>query len=77
MNIEARAGLITMATNRLDVSVTIRVSGRYRINSPMIPGQNSMGEKAARVVRVEPIIGYATSEVACIAASKRGAPCSM
>jgi len=43
----------------------------------MIPGQNSIGENAARVVMVEPITGYATSEVAFIAASTRLAPCSI
>ncbi len=57
MKIAARAGFITMATNRLEDSVTIRVIGKYFINSPMIPGQKIIGKKAARVVIVEPITG--------------------
>ena len=57
MKIAARAGLITMATKRLEDKVTIRVIGKYFINSPIIPGQNIIGKKAARVVIVEPITG--------------------
>ena len=41
------------------------------MNSPMMPGQNSIGEKAAKVVAVEAMTGYATSEVAFITASIR------
>jgi len=39
MKIEAMAGLMTRATKRLAVRVTIRVIGRKRMNSPMMPGQ--------------------------------------
>ena len=39
MRIEAMAGLMTRATKRLEVRVTIGVIGRKRMNSPMIPGQ--------------------------------------
>ena len=47
------------------------------MNSPITPGQKSMGANAARVVRVEPITGQATSPVARMAALTRPAPCSM
>ena len=66
-----------MATKRDEDRVTIRVMGRYFMNSPMIPGQKTMGKKAASVVRVEPITGQATSPVAFMAASTRGMPCCM
>jgi len=64
-----------MATKRLEKRVTIRVMGKYFMNSPMIPGQKSMGKKAARVVIVDPITGQATSPVARIAADTVGTPC--
>ena len=57
MNIEQRAGFMTIATNRLELRVTMRVSGRYPMNSPMMPGQKSIGENAASVVIVEQITG--------------------
>ena len=47
------------------------------MNSPIIPGQNIIGEKAASVVAVEPITGQATSPVALIAAWSRETPCSI
>ena len=77
INSDTMAGLITMATNRLEARVMIRVNGMYPMNSPMIPGQKSIGEKAAKVVKVDPMTGYATSEVAFMAASTREAPCSI
>ena len=70
-----RAGLITKATNREEVSVMIRVMGRYFMNSPMIPGQAIIGKKAASVVTVDPITGHATSDAAFMAASTFGTPC--
>ncbi len=38
-------------------SVAIRVIGRYFMNSPTMPGQNSSGEKAATRVAVAAITG--------------------
>ena len=40
-------------------SVAIRVIGRNFMNSPTMPGQNSSGRKAARVVAVAAMIGQA------------------
>ena len=70
-----RAGFIIIATNRDEQRVTMRVMGRYFMNSPIIPGQKIIGKKAASVVRVEPITGQATSLVAFMAASTLGTPC--
>ena len=42
-----------------EVSTHIRVIGKYFINSPARPGQNTRGANAARVVRVDAIIGNA------------------
>ena len=39
--------------------VAISVIGRYFMNSPTTPGQNSSGMNAARVVAVEAMIGHA------------------
>ena len=41
------------------VSTMINVMGRYLMKSPMIPGQNSSGAKAASVVSVEVMTGQA------------------
>ena len=55
----------------------IRVSGRYFMNSPMMPGQNAIGAKAASVVAVAAMTGIATSAVPSLAAFFRSWPCSM
>ena len=47
----------------------IRVSGRYFMNSPTMPGQNASGTNAARVVAVEAMMGVETSPVANRAAA--------
>ena len=44
------------------------------MNSPEMPGQNSRGANAARVVSVAAITGPATSPVAFFAASLRSHP---
>jgi hypothetical protein len=41
------------------VSVATSVIGRNFMNSPTMPGQNSNGRKAAKVVAVEAMIGQA------------------
>src|SRR3546814_16526206 len=51
---------ISAMTNE-EVSVAIRVSGRYFMNSPTTPGQNISGRKAASVVAVEAMTGQAMS----------------
>ncbi len=77
MKSEQIVGLTTSATNSDALSVMIRVSGRYFMNSPMMPGQNAIGAKAARVVAVAAITGLATSAVPYFAADGRSWPCSM
>ncbi len=67
----AIVGRITSATNSDELSVMIRVNGRYFMNSPMIPGQNVMGKNAASVVAVDAMMGTATSPVAYFAARTR------
>ena len=67
---------MTRATKRELERVTIRVMGRYFMNSPTIPVQNRRGLKAARVVKVEAMTGRATSPVALRAASDRSQPSS-
>ena len=47
------------------------------MNSPMIPGQKSIGKKAATVVSVEVVTGQATSAVPSIAAATRALPICM
>ena len=66
---EHNVGTTTSPTKSDEVKVMIRVSGRYFMNSPTIPGQNVNGRKAAKVVAVEAIIGMATSPVPSLAAS--------
>ena len=43
----------------------LKVKGKYFINSPIIPGQNIKGAKAASVVAVEAMIGQAMRFAAC------------
>ena len=74
MNTEQIAGLITMATNSEADSTTISVRGRKLMNCPMMPGQNSRGQKATSVVSVDVITGQATSLAPRRAASVRGSP---
>ncbi len=69
MNREVKTGLITRATKREEAKTMIRVIGMYFINSPIIPGQKARGIKAARVVRVDAMIGNATSPAPYLAAS--------
>ena len=51
------AGAKKSAKERLAARVAIRVSGRYFMNSPTMPGQNNSGENAAMRVTVAPITG--------------------
>jgi len=69
---EQITGLMISATNSELLSVMISVMGRYFMKSPISPGQNSMGEKAAMVVAVEVMTGQATSLVPFIDACTRG-----
>ena len=55
--IEPRTGRKISAVNRDAISTKISVSGRYDMNSPLTPGQSSIGRKAARVVAVEDMMG--------------------
>ena len=52
-----RTGTNTSAISREALRVATRVMGRYFMNSPTIPGQNSSGANAARVVAVDAMIG--------------------
>ena len=64
-----KTGFITSPTTSEEVNVTIRVIGRYFMNSPIIPGQKIIGANAQRVVSVDAITGIATSLVPTFAAS--------
>ncbi len=64
-----KTGLITNATKSEEPNTMINVIGKNFINSPIIPGQNANGRKAANVVAVEAIIGMATSPTPYFAAS--------
>ena len=77
MNEAINTGLITNATNKDELNVTIKVIGKNFINSPIIPGQNANGKKAANVVAVDAIIGQATSPTPCFVASKALTPSSI
>ena len=74
---EHSVGTMTSATKSELVSVMMSVSGRYFMNSPSVPGQNSSGVNAASVVAVAAITGTATSPVAFLHASRRVHPSSM
>ncbi len=50
-------GVKNSATASEADKVAIRVIGRYFMNSPTMPGQNSSGEKAATRVAVAAITG--------------------
>ena len=69
-------GLMISATKSEADSVTMSVSGMLRMNSPMMPGQKSMGANAATVVAVEATTGPPTSAVPRRAASNREYPIS-
>ena len=69
IKVAAKTGTITKATKRDAVSTTISVIGRYFMNSPIIPSQNTRGRNAAKVVAVDEITGYAISPVPSRAAS--------
>ncbi len=56
---EPRVGTNTSAITSEADSVAMRVMGRYFMNSPTTPGQNSRGMNAARVVAVEAMMGQA------------------
>ena len=68
INKEVRTGLITKATKRDEDKTMIKVMGRNFINSPMMSSQKASGKNAERVVRVEVIIGQATSPTPSFAA---------
>ena len=57
-------GTKTSAISSDAVSVASRVIGRYFMNSPTTPGQNTSGRKAASVVAVEAVIGQAIRRAA-------------
>ncbi len=52
-------GVNTSATSSEADRVSSRVIGRYFMNSPTTPGQNSSGTNTASGVRVEEITGHA------------------
>jgi hypothetical protein len=70
------AGRMPTDTNRLIVSTMITVFGRKPMNSPMMPGQNTIGRKAATVVAVLAATATATSFVPSIAAVRVSRPSS-
>ena len=53
------------AISKEAVSVMSTVMGRYFMNSPTTPGQNTSGKNAASVVAVEAMIGAAIRAEAC------------
>ena len=57
------AALITIATNKDPVKVTVNVIGKYFINLPIVPGQRAKGKKAIKVVAVDEITGQAISPI--------------
>ena len=69
INTEVKTGLMTNATKSDEDKTIIRVLGKYPIKLPIKPGQNAKGTNASKVVKVEAIIGKATSPVPCFAAS--------
>ena len=71
MNTAAVTGLMMRPTNRELTNVMMTTRGRYPMNFPIIPGQNSSGPNAATVVAVEAMTGHATSFVPVNAATKR------
>ncbi len=52
-------GTNSSAMNSDAASVTSRVIGKYFINSPIRPGQNSSGMNTANVVAVDAVMGQA------------------
>ena len=73
----SKTGVITKATNKEEPKTIINVMGKYCMNSPIIPGHNANGTKAAKVVAVEAIIGHATSPIPFFVASKESSPSSI
>src|SRR5690349_18105784 len=63
--------MIYATINEAD-KVTINVTGKKYINSPIIPGQNNKGKKGANVVKVPDNTGKNTSPVATLAACTIG-----
>ena len=57
------AALITIATNKEPVRVTVNVIGKYFMNLPMVPGQRANGKNAIKVVAVDEITGQAISPI--------------
>ena len=68
------AALITMATNKEAVRVTVKVIGKYFMNLPMVPGHKANGRKAINVVAVDEITGQAISPIPTFEASILGNP---
>ena len=58
-NTPPNTGTKISAINNDADNTAIKVNGKYFINSPIMPGQNISGAKAANVVAVEAIIGQA------------------
>ena len=68
---------LARATKSDDPRVIIRVIGKNFMNSPIIPGQNTIGRNAARVVDVDAITGMATSPTPFFVASQEPIPVSI
>ena len=61
MNAATKAGFRIKATNNDEDRTTIKVCGKIFINWPIIPSHINSGTKAAKVVKVDEIIGKAIS----------------
>ena len=69
--------LIIKATKSEAINVTEMVIGKYFMNSPIIPGHNSIGRKAKTVVKVEVMTGKAISPIPYLEANRLGKPFSI
>ena len=74
---DIKTGLITKATNKDEVNVTISPRGIKLINFPVKPGQKTSGAKAAIVVAVEVIIGREISPIPSLVACNGEYPFSI
>src|SRR6218665_14540 len=68
----AKTGLIIWATSNEASKATIKVMGKYTMNSPMMPGQNAKGMKGASTTSVPVSTGTNTSPAANFAALRMG-----
>ena len=72
MKSAAKTGFITNATINEANSVAISVMGKYRMNSPMMPGQNMSGTNGATLTSVPLNTGKKTSPAAFFTAKLMG-----